>query len=142
MIALLDSNIWYSALVSAGNERVLVRRLLGEGHTIAITDLLQDEVMGVIRRKLAGERRRSAENFFRTLLGTSPFFVKGQEMYARHLVTASQYINDKDAPILAAGLQDEIEVIVSGDNDFIKNQKLSFLRTTKIFSTRELLERL
>ena len=142
MIALLDSNIWYSALISGGNERVLVRRLLAEGHTIAVTDLIRDEVTGVIRRKLAGERRHSAENFFHTLLGMSPFFVKSQELYQRHVATASQYINDKDAPVLAAGLQDEIEAIVRGDSDFIKNPKLSFLRMKKIFTTRELLERL
>jgi predicted nucleic acid-binding protein len=142
MIALLDSNIWYSALISGGNERVLVRRLLAEGHTIAITDLIRDEVTGVIRRKLAGEQRHSAENFFRTLLDTSPFFLKSQELYARHIVTASEYINTKDAPILAAGLQDEVEAIVSGDNGFIKNEKLSFLRKKKIFTTRELLEHL
>ena len=142
MIALLDSNIWYSALVSVGNERILVRRLLAEGHTIAITDLIRDEVTGVLRKKLTGERRHSAESFFRTLLDTSPFFVKGGELYARHIATASQYINTKNAPILAAGLQDEIEAIVSGDSDFIKNPKLSFLRMKKIFTTRELLERL
>ena len=62
-----------------------------------------------------------------------------KEQYERNLAGARKLINEKDAPILAAGHQEEIGAIVTGDKGFLENPKLKNLRGKKIFTTRELL---
>ncbi len=142
MKILLDTNIIFSALISDKQERLLISKIIGRHHTIVVTDLILEELMFVIKRKLASKNQKKAEKIIFDMLGSNFIFVKNHNLYKNNIEKARNHINEKDVPILAAGLQKEIDFIVSGDKDFTQNKKLSSSQKKKIFTTREIMEKL
>ena len=142
MHILIDTNILFSALICEGNERLLIEKAAAQGHTVIVTDLIIEEIQCAVDRKLPQSKSRKARSVLKLILNKKQIHLKTAEQYFRLIAKARKYINKKDAPILAAGLQKEIDAIVSGDSDFIKNPKLSFLRKEKIFTTKEALNTL
>ncbi len=142
MNILLDTNILFSALISDGKERLLVSKIIGKRYKIVVTDLILEEINDVIYRKISKKKRNKAKEIITTLSKSGFVFVKKYDLYKNNINKAKGYINEKDAPILAAGLQKEINFIVSGDKDFIENDNLSFLRGKKLFTTREIMKKI
>lgn len=138
---LLDTNIFFSALISDGNERLLVTRCLATGMTIAITDQIVDEIERTIQKKMKRSYATQALDVFEKIKKHSAVYIKSKQLYAQHLPHSLTLINKKDAGILAAGLQDEMEALITGDKDFIDNKKLTSLRRVKIFTTKEFFQR-
>jgi putative PIN family toxin of toxin-antitoxin system len=139
MNILLDTNILFSALISDGKERLLVSKIIGKRYKIVVTDLILEEINDVIDHKISKEKRIKAKEIITALSESIFVFVKHYDLYRNNINKAKDYINEKDAPILAAGLQKEINFIVSGDKDFVENDNLSFLRGKKIFTTKEMM---
>ncbi len=142
MNILLDTNILFSALISDGKERLLISKIIGRRYKIVVTDLILEEISYIIDRKISGKKKNRAKEIITTLSKSVFIFVKKYDLYKENIGKAKEYINEKDAPILAAGLQKEIDFIVSGDKDFIENNKLSFLRGKKIFTTKEIMKKI
>ena len=142
MRILLDTNTLFSALLTEGNERQLVDKAISGPHTLVFTDLIEEQAGRVFFRKLSPARAKKAQESFRILKRSKFVYTKSREQYERNLKHARKLINEKDTPILAAGLQEEINAIVTGDKGFLENPKLKNLRGKKIFSTREFLTRL
>ena len=142
MRILVDTNTLFSAVITEGNEKQLLEKTVHGLHRIVVTDLIVEELERLFPRKLSGERAKRAEKVFATLLESKFTYMKERSQYIHLLQKAASLINQKDAPILAAGLQDEIDALVTGDRDFLENPKLRRLRRKKIFTTRELLSRL
>jgi len=141
MNILLDTNIIFSALISDKKERLLINKIIRKRHTIVITDLVLEELNCVVERKLPQKEQKKAKKIITALSISDFIFLKRHNLYKNNIEKAKEYISEKDAPILAAGLQEEIDFIVSGDKDFIENKKLYFLRKKKILTTREIIEK-
>ena len=142
MRILCDTNTIFSVLYHDGIERWFVEQAINRGHTIVVTDSILAELDDVLHRKLPKNRQQGALQLLAALSYHPSVWTKKHDQYTDLIAQADMYINKKDAPILAAGLQEEIGALVSGDKDFIKNPKLRSLRKKKIFTTREMLERL
>ncbi len=142
MKVLLDTNIIFSALISDGNERLLISKIIGKRHQIVITDLILEELKYVIKRKISKKEQKKVLKIIDTLSGSVFVFVKKHDLYKKNIKKARKYINDKDVPVLAVGLQSEIDAIVSGDKDFVSNKKLHSLRKKKIFTAKEIFKKL
>mgnify|MGYP001578390490 FL=1 len=142
MRILVDTNTLFSAVITEGNEKQLLEKTVHGLHRIVVTDLIVEELERLFPRKLSGERAKRAEKVFATLLESKFTYMKERSQYIHLLQKAASLINQKDAPILAASLQDEIDALVTGDRDFLENPKLRRLRRKKIFTTKELLSRL
>ena len=142
MRILVDTNTLFSAVITEGNEKQLLEKTVHGLHRIVVTDLIVEELERLFPRKLSGERAKRAEKVFATLLESKFTYMKERSQYIHLLQKAASLINQKDAPILAAGLQGEIDALVTGDRDFLENPKLRRLRRKKIFTTKELLSRL
>ena len=60
MYVLLDTNILFSALAFEGNER-LVLEAEWFRHTLVVTDMIEEELRAVARKKLSPQKRRTAD---------------------------------------------------------------------------------
>lgn len=142
MQVLLDTTILFSALLMEGKQRALVEALILSGYSIVITDLIVDELAINIQRKFPVAAQAGAMHALEQLKASPLVRVKTHREYKMYIPQAREYIVRKDAPVLAAGLQEEITVVISSDSHFIQNPRLEFLRRKKIFSTDEFLARL
>ncbi len=142
MNILLDTNIIFSALISDGKERLLVSKIIGKRYKIVITDLILEEINHVIDCKISKEKQKNAKKIITAISKSVFVFIKSYNLYKNNIDEAKKYINEKDVPILAAGLQEEIDFMVSGDKDFIENKKLNFLRGKKLFTTGEIIQKI
>lgn len=140
MRILLDTNILFSGFVYDGNEKDLIEKIIASTYTIVVTDLILEEIERLFEKKLSKSEAAKSKIIFNNLQKSGFVRIKSRSEYQKLLSRARALINAKDAPILAAGLQDEINLIVSGDADFITNPKISFLRKKKIFTTKEALD--
>jgi putative PIN family toxin of toxin-antitoxin system len=142
MRILLDTNVVFSSLLWDGNEHALVETIIVQRHTIVMTDLIMEEVRRTVTQKT---KPRITKKIFALIdrLEASPYvLIKTAREYHAHTTAALDMINKKDAPILAAAMLADVDVIVSGDNGFIKNPKLKKWRGKKLFTTKELLLKL
>ncbi|MDA2922685.1 putative toxin-antitoxin system toxin component, PIN family [Patescibacteria group bacterium AH-259-L07] len=139
MRILLDTNILFSALIAEGNEKYLVEKITASYHTIALTDLTIEEIKTVLSKKLSKKSATKAKAILKNIQQQKLFYIKTKDQYKKFIPKAQQLINKKDVPILAAGIQPEIDALVTGDKDFLQNPKLSSIRKKKIFSTKEIL---
>lgn len=139
MRVLLDTNILFSALITDGRERYLIEKIIASYHTIVITDFIAEEIEAVLLKKLSPRGSLKTRTILRNIQKEKFFYTKKRVQYQKFISRAKQLINEKDAPILAAGLQPEINAIITGDKDFLQNKKLTFLRRKKVFNTKEIL---
>lgn len=142
MQILVDSNVLFSALLKEGNERQLIEAVILEGHTLVITDLIAEELRRNIKAKYPAAIKEDALQQLAKILQAGFLKQKNHAEYKDNIKAALRLIVKKDAPILAAGLQPEIDVIATSDSHFLKNKKLNYLRRKKILSPRECLAKL
>lgn len=155
MKVLVDTNIFVAGMRFAGVKRKLVWKLLEENHSVVLTDFRRKEedprswrtyfILEELRKKFSEmygpEETQAALDNFLQFLGTGSLEVKTYEEYSSHLAEAEKLIREKDAPILAAVMLEDIDYLVTRDKrDFLENERL---RETpwiaKIKDPRELL---
>jgi len=144
MKALIDTNIFIASMRFAGLKRKLVWKLLEQGITIVLTDFIIDELRENFKENYKPEEWGIALDLLLQFMGTGRIEVKIWEEYAPNLEKARQLTNEKDAPILAATMLEDINYLITRDKKaFLENEKL---KTTpwqhKIYSPQDFLEHL
>ena len=112
MRVMLDTNVLISAAVLTSRHMVELLDLLAEHHTIVLSTYVIDELKRVAREKFSGKNAR-VDRFLVEL----PF----ELAYTPERIEPSEYpdIRDaKDLPILATAINDDVDVLLSGDTDF------------------------
>ncbi|MCL2557129.1 MAG: putative toxin-antitoxin system toxin component, PIN family [Treponema sp.] len=109
---MLDTNVLVSAAILSSPG---ISRLVDEIaclHTVVLSTYILDELKRVVRRKFP-EKYGLLENFLREL----PF----ELAYTPEKIDASKYPSirdDKDLPVLASAIDEDVDVLLSGDGDF------------------------
>ncbi len=142
MRVLIDTNVLFSALLTDGPERELLRVLTGQGDTLVLTETIIEELKRNVAQKYPLAARSRALAIIEVMISGDFIKLKGHREYTSFMSEALTLINKKDAPILAVALGVDIDVFVTGDKDFLANPKLRFLRGRKIFKPRELLNKI
>jgi len=130
--AVLDTNIWISALIAAGAPKKLVEAWLAEGSFILVYPRwLIDELQNVKSKPRLAARIHPADlqNLI-ALIEEDGFLVDPQ-----HISAASR--DPKDDVFLACAHASEAEYLVTGDNDLLC---LSEHHGTKIVTPRQFLD--
>jgi putative PIN family toxin of toxin-antitoxin system len=109
---MLDTNVLVSAAILSSRYILLLLDELAEHHTIVLSTYVVDELKRVVREKFP-EKDAIVERFLREL----PF----ELVYTPEDIESSKYpdIRDaKDLPILATAINEDVDVLLSGDDDF------------------------
>ena len=112
MRVMLDTNILVSAAVLSSRYILPLLDELAERHTIVLSTYVVDELKRVTKEKFPG-KSKVVERFLREL----PF----ELTYTPERIAPSEHpgIRDaKDLPILVTAINEDVDVLVSGDNDF------------------------
>ena len=112
MRVMLDTNVLVSAAVFSSPRILRLLDELSERHTIVLSTYVLDELKRVTRQKFQ-DKYGLLETFLREL----PF----ELAYTPEKINASKYpdIRDvKDLPILVSALNEDVDVLLSGDADF------------------------
>jgi putative PIN family toxin of toxin-antitoxin system len=141
MKVLVDTNIFIASMRFAGLKRKLIWKLLEKDVIVVVTDFILEELRENFEEQYSAEEAQAALENLLHFLGTGKIEVKTYDSYAAYLPEAQQLIRDKDAPILAALMLEDITYLVTRDKrDFLENERL---RKTpwihKIKSPQELL---
>ena len=113
MKIMLDTNILISSIFFPSDQTRNLIRLLSNSHSIVLCDYVIEELRIVVERKFPA-KRTALEHFFLEL----PF----------ELVHTPKDINvgdfssvrdQKDSPILATAIMEDIDVFITGDKDFL-----------------------
>jgi len=112
MRVMLDTNVLVSAAVLSSRYILPLLDTLVERHTIVLSTYVIDELKRVTREKFPG-KSAVVERFLREL----PF----ELTYTPETISPSEYpdIRDiKDLPILVTAINEDVDVLLSGDDDF------------------------
>ncbi|MFQ5795100.1 MAG: putative toxin-antitoxin system toxin component, PIN family [Candidatus Bipolaricaulia bacterium] len=142
MKILLDTNTLFSGLGFEGNERNLLKKA-GTGEVdFAVTDMSFEELKRNISEKYSERQREEALDLLLTILSTGRIEIKGKDAYQKHLDEAKEMINEEDTPILAAAMLGDIDILVTGDKDFLENHQIKLSEKIRVKRTKEILEQL
>lgn len=137
MKVLLDSNTLFSGLGFMGMEnKVIWLAILGRIRLV-VSDYIVAEFRRTVEKKFTGDRKKKAVELLNRLLVSGAVEVKGREDYISYFEEADKLINEKDSPILACAMREDIDVLVSGDKDFHTSKVKGRVRVMK---AREFLE--
>ena len=123
MKILVDTNVFVASMKFAGVKRKVIWKILEKGYVLVLTDFIIEE----LKRKFTelygpGEVQAALENLL-TFLGSGLVEVKNLKEYARNIPVAKTLIREKDAPILATVMLDDIDYLVTRDKgDFLENE--------------------
>jgi len=120
----LDSNVIVSGIAFRGPEFDLLRSSFASRHVFVISEDVQGEVRGVLRRQFPRFQEEAEE-----ILALFPIDVVPREAYAARLGDFPALRDPKDAHVLAAALEAECDLIATGDQDLLV---LGQLEGTKI----------
>ena len=112
MRVMLDTNVLVSAAVLSSRYILPLLDELAERHTIVLSTYVVDELKRVTREKFPG-KSMIVEEFLREL----PFELS----YTPEKIVQSEHPNIRDAkdlPILITAINEDVDVLVSGDDDF------------------------
>ncbi len=111
MRIMVDSNIVISALFfPKGRIAAIMREMLFQ-HTICIASFSLDEIQMVVRRKFPGELK-----IFDAFLSELPYEI----IRTSAVLPDIPEIRDRnDRPILAAAIAGDVDVLLTGDKDFL-----------------------
>lgn len=102
----LDANILFSAAKSDGAIRQLINRLLDDGHECWVDEFVVTEA----RRNLMSKGNDSL-SAFETLLGG----LRVESMHSAQASVDTEWLPDKDRPVLAAAIRLHCDGLVTGD---------------------------
>ena len=112
MRIMVDTNVLVSAAVLPSQYILRLVDIISERHTIVLSTYILDELKRVVREKFP-EKYYLLENFLREL----PF----ELAYTPEKIDKAKYpdIRDiKDLPVLVSALNEDVDVLLSGDTDF------------------------
>lgn len=114
MQVLVDSSSLYSALLHDGAVAEVVDEILA-AHDVVITDYIQEE----IRRNLAEALESGA--YVDAYLGplSEAVHVLDAEEYRHHLERVPEDVSRKDAPVVAAALHPDVDVLLTSDHQLL-----------------------
>jgi len=110
---LVDTNIFVAGMRFVGLQRKLVWKLLEENISVVLTDFIIGELRKKFSELYRAEEAQAALDNFLQLLGTGNLEVKTYEDYASNLPEAEKLIREKDAPILAAVMLEDIDYVAA-----------------------------
>jgi len=112
MRIMLDTNVLISAAVLASPHILKLVNVLSEHHTIVLSTYVIDELKVVTKRKFPAKY-----DLLEAFLSELPF----ELTYTPEKIDQAKYpdIRDlKDLPILASAINEDVDVLLSGDADF------------------------
>ena len=113
MCVMLDTNVFISMIFFPSNQTRELARHLTDEHRIVVCDYVIEELRLVTERKFPA-KKIFLERFFREL----PF----EMVYTPKTLDADEFpiVRDvKDSPILATAILENVDVLVTGDKDFL-----------------------
>ena len=110
MKILIDTNILISAFVFGGKPEKLLNRLLLENHSLLVTSYIHDEFRAIIRRKWPDK----ADIIYADFVSADFTCLKSSD--ARY----GKLRDEKDIPVLSDAVYYNVDVILSGDKDFLE----------------------
>lgn len=126
MKIMLDTNVLISALIFGGTPRQLIGKLLLIGHEIYISDYVENEFWNKIHLKWP----QKEEDLRRAY----------QKMDFIHCPSTSEKLGEvrdkKDIPVLSDALYNNIDILLTGDKDFLESE----IKRPIIFSPKMLME--
>ena len=132
----LDTNVLVSALYSSGGPPAAILRLhVDERITLVVSQLVVDELIRAIRRKLPDALPLLRE----FLLNTPPEVVPDPS--AEEIKRFAPGVNRSDAPVLTAAVNAGADYLVSGDVAFMREAR-RLETSVALVTPRELLGRL
>jgi len=144
MKVIIDTNIYIATMRFINVDRMLIWKLLEEEITIVLTDFIIEELRENFKKKYKPEEWGRALDLLLRFLGTGYIEVKRWEEYSPYLEEAKKLTNEKDAPVLAAAMLDDIDYLITRDKKaFLENKKLKNSPLgDKIYSPQGFLEHL
>ena len=112
MRVMVDTNILVSAAVLSSQNLLLVLDKLAENHTIVLSTYVVDELKRVTKEKFSN-RYEVIENFLHEL----PY----ELVHTPDKIDPTQYPDirdEKDLPVLVSAINEDVDVLLSGDKDF------------------------
>ena len=119
-----------------------IGRIIHAGALPVVTDYILDELRSNIQKKYTAEQKAVALDLLLQILSMGVLEIKTWAEYAPHLDEALKLVPEKDAPVLAAAMLPDIDLLLTNDKKhFLENQKLQETAwREKIKTAREFLE--
>lgn len=142
MKILFDTSALFPGFRHEGLRQKLLGRVIDTGHTPVVTDYILDELRINIERRFKPEQKAVALDLLLQILSLNVLEVKLWDEYEAHLDAAFDLVREKDAPVLAAAMLDEVAyLVVRDERDFLRNERLMNSRwRAKIVRPRELFD--
>lgn len=110
MKIMLDTNVLISALVFGGKAREILLMLIGTEHKIYVSDYVVKEFSDKVKLKWTDK----ADALLKTFHSLPFYFCQSNEKLQGMLR------DKKDIPVLSDALYHQIDVILTGDKDFLE----------------------
>ncbi|KXB03966.1 hypothetical protein AKJ47_01285 [candidate division MSBL1 archaeon SCGC-AAA261G05] len=128
----LDTNTLVSGIVFAGNERKLLDAIIDGKIEWVLSTNVTDEANAVLEKKFPKHAV-----LFTLFLNLVRHEKTPKSKYKNSVKQYSKLVNKKDAPILAAAIEGNVDYLITGDK---KLRDLKQVKNTKIIRTRKLLK--
>ena len=113
MRIMLDTNILISMIFFPSEQTRKLAKILGECYRIVLCDYVITELQLVVKRKFSS-RKKALDQFLNEL----PY-----DLIRTAKITSGEGIPEirdkKDFPILATAITEDVDIILSGDKDFL-----------------------
>ena len=129
-----DANILISAIVFDGNELEAILKSTDAGHTIVISDHIEEEVFRVMLEKFPEHSK-----LFHEFIAMASFEVVPREIYINNLEHYNIVRDKHDRHVLACADLTKCNIIVSGDKDLYE---LKLFNNIKILKSADYLKML
>lgn len=110
MKIMLDTNVLISALVFGGKARSVLLKLIGTDHKIYVSDYVSKEFCEKVHQKWSDK----ADEFLALFRDLPVCFCESSEKMQGELR------DKKDIPVLSDALYHNVDVILTGDKDFLE----------------------
>ena len=127
MKILIDTNVLFSALGFQGVSGQLLEELVRGNHTLVTSDYILEELKQKITMKFTGPQKERALTLLLFILSRMQMKVIKRPEYQENLEQTKGVVPEQDTPILAVALLRDVDFLVTGDNHFLKNQKVEAL---------------
>ena len=112
MRIMIDTNVLISMIFFPSKQMNELKLKLCKEHSIVLCSYIVDELQTVVERKFTA-KAKAADRFFKNL----PFDL----IYTPKFLDVDKYPklrDERDTPILATAILDDIDILITGDKDF------------------------
>ena len=132
MRILFDSNVLISALVFDGNELKAILNSLDEGHTLVISEHIEEEILRVMLEKFPEHSK-----LFHEFISMAGFEIVGREKYLDKIDDYNIVRDKHDRHVLACANLTKCKFIISGDKDLLVLKKF---KDIQILNAKDFIE--